>query len=401
MTLARRAAARPGRRRRLPRAVRLLGQSPRRVRLRERYSQRPAASDLADARRHRTPPAVARRPAGALGVGHARLVLPARLPGAVRARLAARPKSTASPTSATGCWKMRRKKSCRSSSNFLPRPIPSQRIHHRAHRGHREEIEQCSLLMHCPLRVSVSCGELCRAECSMSESFSVRIAKAEHVFSAAHFITFGGQCERLHGHNYHVAAEIVGPLDEDSPRRRFPARPRRSSAKSRRARSLRAAADRTSANSRRGRGRRSDGHVREPPLGVSQRRLPAAAGGQHDGRAAGRLHRQAAASWRSNAAAASTSRSSASSSTSATARLASGNGGPRNASARKLCPTGNFFSSRSRPPRRYVERTDCAASARASSLLLASTDAHRIAMSDIHNAAVLLDDASRGRSRAS
>jgi 6-pyruvoyltetrahydropterin/6-carboxytetrahydropterin synthase len=47
----------------------------------------------------------------------------------------------------------------------------------------------------------------------MSESFYVRIAKAEHVFSAGHFITFGGVCERLHGHNYHVAAEVSGPLD--------------------------------------------------------------------------------------------------------------------------------------------------------------------------------------------
>jgi 6-pyruvoyltetrahydropterin/6-carboxytetrahydropterin synthase len=49
----------------------------------------------------------------------------------------------------------------------------------------------------------------------MSESFRVRVAKAEHVFSAAHFITFNGQCERLHGHNYHVAAEFTGPLDDD------------------------------------------------------------------------------------------------------------------------------------------------------------------------------------------
>jgi 6-pyruvoyltetrahydropterin/6-carboxytetrahydropterin synthase len=47
----------------------------------------------------------------------------------------------------------------------------------------------------------------------VSESFQVRIAKAEHVFSAAHFITFGGTCERLHGHNYHVTAEVEGPLD--------------------------------------------------------------------------------------------------------------------------------------------------------------------------------------------
>jgi 6-pyruvoyltetrahydropterin/6-carboxytetrahydropterin synthase len=49
----------------------------------------------------------------------------------------------------------------------------------------------------------------------VSESYHVRIAKAEHVFSAAHFITYGGRCERLHGHNYHVAAEVHGPLDAD------------------------------------------------------------------------------------------------------------------------------------------------------------------------------------------
>ena len=49
----------------------------------------------------------------------------------------------------------------------------------------------------------------------MSDTYHVRIAKAEHVFSAAHFITFDGQCERLHGHNYHVAAELHGPLDKN------------------------------------------------------------------------------------------------------------------------------------------------------------------------------------------
>jgi 6-pyruvoyltetrahydropterin/6-carboxytetrahydropterin synthase len=51
--------------------------------------------------------------------------------------------------------------------------------------------------------------------CSVSDKFHVRIAKAEHGFSAAHFITFGGTCERLHGHNYRVAAELHGPLDDD------------------------------------------------------------------------------------------------------------------------------------------------------------------------------------------
>src|SRR5689334_9523156 len=47
----------------------------------------------------------------------------------------------------------------------------------------------------------------------MSDTYHVRIAKAEHVFSAGHFITFAGHCERLHGHNYRVAVEVSGPLD--------------------------------------------------------------------------------------------------------------------------------------------------------------------------------------------
>ncbi len=34
-------------------------------------------------------------------------------------------------------------------------------------------------------------------------------------FSSAHFITYGGKCERLHGHNYGVLAEIEGMLNED------------------------------------------------------------------------------------------------------------------------------------------------------------------------------------------
>lgn len=50
----------------------------------------------------------------------------------------------------------------------------------------------------------------------MSESYSVRLQKESLVFSAAHFITFAGNvCERLHGHNYAVAAEVEGPLDEN------------------------------------------------------------------------------------------------------------------------------------------------------------------------------------------
>ena len=50
----------------------------------------------------------------------------------------------------------------------------------------------------------------------MSETYHVRVTKDYLVFSAAHFITFNGNiCERLHGHNYRVAAEVFGPLDEN------------------------------------------------------------------------------------------------------------------------------------------------------------------------------------------
>ncbi len=50
----------------------------------------------------------------------------------------------------------------------------------------------------------------------MPESYRIRIAKEEIVFSAGHFITFNGNvCERLHGHNYHVAVELEAALDEN------------------------------------------------------------------------------------------------------------------------------------------------------------------------------------------
>lgn len=50
----------------------------------------------------------------------------------------------------------------------------------------------------------------------MSETYRIRLDKEHHVFAAAHFITFAGNvCERLHGHNYRVAVEIAGPLDEN------------------------------------------------------------------------------------------------------------------------------------------------------------------------------------------
>jgi len=49
-----------------------------------------------------------------------------------------------------------------------------------------------------------------------SERWSVRVAKDDAVFAAAHFITYGGgQCEPIHGHNYRVWVEVWGELDEN------------------------------------------------------------------------------------------------------------------------------------------------------------------------------------------
>jgi 6-pyruvoyl tetrahydropterin synthase/QueD family protein len=43
----------------------------------------------------------------------------------------------------------------------------------------------------------------------------VKIESGYLNFSSAHFITYGGKCERLHGHNYGVLVEIEGTLGED------------------------------------------------------------------------------------------------------------------------------------------------------------------------------------------
>ncbi len=46
--------------------------------------------------------------------------------------------------------------------------------------------------------------------------YRVRVTKDHLVFSAGHFITFNGDiCERIHGHNWRVAVEVEGPLDEN------------------------------------------------------------------------------------------------------------------------------------------------------------------------------------------
>jgi 6-pyruvoyltetrahydropterin/6-carboxytetrahydropterin synthase len=49
----------------------------------------------------------------------------------------------------------------------------------------------------------------------MSE-YKVAVEKDYLVFAAGHFITYGGQCESLHGHNYRVRVELEGALDENS-----------------------------------------------------------------------------------------------------------------------------------------------------------------------------------------
>jgi 6-pyruvoyltetrahydropterin/6-carboxytetrahydropterin synthase len=61
------------------------------------------------------------------------------------------------------------------------------------------------------------------SECSATglpaAGFRVRVTKDHLVFSAGHFITIatpaGEVCERLHGHNWRVAVEVAGPLDEN------------------------------------------------------------------------------------------------------------------------------------------------------------------------------------------
>ena len=54
------------------------------------------------------------------------------------------------------------------------------------------------------------------SDLTSAPQFRVRVTKDHLVFSAAHFITFNGTiCERLHGHNWRVAVEVSGPLDEN------------------------------------------------------------------------------------------------------------------------------------------------------------------------------------------
>jgi 6-pyruvoyl-tetrahydropterin synthase len=48
----------------------------------------------------------------------------------------------------------------------------------------------------------------------MKDTYHVRVEGIR--FDAAHFATYGGSCEPLHGHSYEVAAEARGSLNQDS-----------------------------------------------------------------------------------------------------------------------------------------------------------------------------------------
>jgi len=48
-------------------------------------------------------------------------------------------------------------------------------------------------------------------------AYRVRVEKDHTGFCAGHFITYDGhECEPLHGHNYRAAAQLEGPLDDNS-----------------------------------------------------------------------------------------------------------------------------------------------------------------------------------------
>ncbi|ADV63225.1 6-pyruvoyl tetrahydropterin synthase and hypothetical protein [Isosphaera pallida ATCC 43644] len=51
---------------------------------------------------------------------------------------------------------------------------------------------------------------------ALAGHYRVRVTKDHLVFAAGHFITYNGDhCERIHGHNYRVAVEVEGPLDDN------------------------------------------------------------------------------------------------------------------------------------------------------------------------------------------
>lgn len=47
-------------------------------------------------------------------------------------------------------------------------------------------------------------------------SYAVRVHPGELHFNAAHFITYGGTCENIHGHNFHVRLDARGDKTDDA-----------------------------------------------------------------------------------------------------------------------------------------------------------------------------------------
>lgn len=50
----------------------------------------------------------------------------------------------------------------------------------------------------------------------MPEGGGYQVRVENIYFDSAHFATYGGRCEPLHGHSYQVAAEVAGDLTDDS-----------------------------------------------------------------------------------------------------------------------------------------------------------------------------------------
>jgi 6-pyruvoyltetrahydropterin/6-carboxytetrahydropterin synthase len=49
-----------------------------------------------------------------------------------------------------------------------------------------------------------------------NQSFAVDVYPGQLHFNAAHFITFGGTCENLHGHNFHARLQAQGSNNSDA-----------------------------------------------------------------------------------------------------------------------------------------------------------------------------------------
>jgi 6-pyruvoyltetrahydropterin/6-carboxytetrahydropterin synthase len=50
----------------------------------------------------------------------------------------------------------------------------------------------------------------------MTVTRRVSVERSRLRFAAAHMATFSGECEPLHGHNYHVIVDVEGDLTDDS-----------------------------------------------------------------------------------------------------------------------------------------------------------------------------------------